>query len=61
MKTLTHIDRLKAEAKILADDEGINKEYNRALCELIAGVDGEIDGDHEQKAAEIGEELGIKF
>lgn len=56
-----NIEALKKEAQVLADSEGINREYNRALCELIAGVDGEIDVDHEEKAAKIGIELGIIF
>jgi hypothetical protein len=56
-----NIATLKKEAQILADEEGINVEYNRALCELIAGVDGKSDGNHEQKAKRMGIELGIEF
>ena len=55
------IESLKQEAKMLADTDGINIEYNRALCELIAGVDGKIDSDHEQRTIEISVELNIKI
>ena len=59
MKQIT-VDRLKELAKMLVDD-GINVEYTRGICELIADVDGIEDVGHGERSQQIANELGAKF
>ena len=59
--TTVNIKDLKKEAMIIGDDTGENKEYNRALCELIAAFVDIEDYDTETTAKILSVELGIPF
>lgn len=58
MKTVD-IDRLKTIAADLVED-GINIEYTRGICELIAEVDGIEDVSHGERACQIAKEIGVE-
>lgn len=55
------LSKLKEAVKLLADEDGFNVEYNRALCELVAELDPIENVDMVQRAIQIGNELGICY
>lgn len=59
MKTIT-VEQLLTEAKFLTEGS-TNVEYNRAICELIAGVTGREGYLHSELTEKIAEELNLKI
>lgn len=56
-----NLSRLKEAVKLLADEDGFNLEYNRALCELVAELDPIEDVDTADRAEQIASEIGISY
>lgn len=55
----THLSVIMQTAKELVSDGG-HPEYLRAICELIASIDGKEDMPTADRAIEIAHELGIE-
>lgn len=55
------LSALKKTVKLLADEDGFNTEYNRALCELVAELDPIEDVDTGDRAKQIASEIGISY
>jgi len=49
------------EAEILKSEDGENKEYDRALCELIARVTMKNDMDTPTRAKEVAQRIGVDW
>lgn len=52
---------LMASARLLIDNDGINTEYNRGICELIGDNDGIEDLPLDERCQQIANELKCKI
>jgi len=55
------LGQLIDEARFLTQKDDINTEYNRGICELIAGVFPEEGKDQADRASGIADRLEIKI
>lgn len=58
----TSIQLIKQKAKDLidpSDGSGINSEYTRGICELIADIDGKVDVPLDVRSKQVAIELGV--